>query len=111
MEAILGILTLIITILVIVGLWMMFTKAGKPGWYSLIPILNVVALIDIAGKPWWWIFGFFIPFVNVVVIVLILHGISRGFGQDWLFTVGMIFLTPIMYMVLGFGNYQYSRPT
>lgn len=107
MEAVIG---LILVALIIAGQWMVFSKAGKPGWYSIIPILNVVALIDIAGKPWYWIFGLFIPIVGLVVGVLTLHGLSRGFGQGWLFTVGLLFFSPILFLVLGFGNYTYTRP-
>jgi hypothetical protein len=38
-DAIVG---LLVAILVIVGLWRVFTKAGKPGWAALIPIYNLI---------------------------------------------------------------------
>ena len=56
-----------VVLLIIVGLWKMFTKAGKPGWASIIPIYNLIVLIEITGKPLWWIVLLFIPFVNFVV--------------------------------------------
>lgn len=104
------IISLLIAVVLLASLWILFSKAGKPGWYSLIPILNVVALIDIAGKPWFWIIGFFIPVVNFIVTVLIWHGISRGFGQGVLFTLGLLFLSPVFIPILAFGGYQYTRP-
>jgi len=94
-------------VLMIAAMWIVFSKAGKPGWYAIIPILNIVAMIDIAGKPWWWIIGFFIPFVNIIVGVLIYHGISTNFGKGALFTLGLLFLTPIFFLILAFGDAEY----
>ncbi len=94
-------------VLMIAAQWVIFSKAGKPGWYAIIPIVNIVALIDIAGKPWWWIIGFFIPFVSLIVGVLIIHGLSTNFGKGALFTLGLIFFAPIFYLILAFGDAEY----
>ncbi len=45
-----------IAVLVIVGWWKIFEKAGEAGWKAIIPIYNVIVLLRISGKPWWWIF-------------------------------------------------------
>ena len=39
---------MIITVLTIVALWKMFTKAGEAGWKCLIPIYNVYIMYQIA---------------------------------------------------------------
>ena len=39
---------LIITLLCIVCFWKIFVKAGKPGWFSIIPVLNFITLYQIA---------------------------------------------------------------
>ena len=46
----------IIFLVTLFGLWRVFEKAGKPGWKVLIPFYNVVIILEIVGKPWWWIF-------------------------------------------------------
>ena len=46
-----SIVGLIVGILVIAGMWKVFTKAGKPGWAAIIPIYNLIVLLQIAGKP------------------------------------------------------------
>ena len=46
-----GILYLALIVFLIVTMWKIFTKAGKPGWASIIPIYNVFVMLDIAGKP------------------------------------------------------------
>ena len=98
---------LTVVVLVIAGLWKMFTKAGKPGWASLIPIYNLYVLIEIAGKPGWWILLYLVPFVNLVIAIMVIAGISRNFGRGIGTTLGLIFLPLIFYPILGFGDAEY----
>ncbi len=46
---------LLIALLLIVAMWKVFTKAGQPGWASIIPIYNIYIWCKIVGRPWWWI--------------------------------------------------------
>jgi len=69
----------LVAILVIAGLWRVFTKAGKPGWAALIPIYNLIVLLQITGKPAWWLLLFLIPGVNVIMLILI---VIRALRQD-----------------------------
>lgn len=94
-------------VLMLAAQWVIFSKAGKPGWYAIIPILNTVALVNIAGKPWYWIIGLFIPFVSIIVAILLLHGLSTNFGKGALFTLGLLFLSPIFLLILAFGDAEY----
>ncbi|MFO0261358.1 MAG: DUF5684 domain-containing protein, partial [Planctomycetota bacterium] len=41
--------------LIIASLWIIFTKAGQPGWASLIPFYNLYVMLQIVGKPAWWL--------------------------------------------------------
>lgn len=50
---ILLVIQLAIIVLVFTGFWKTFQKAGKPGWGAVVPIYNVVLLLEIAGKPIW----------------------------------------------------------
>ena len=40
-------------ILTVVANWKIFTKAGKPGWASIIPVYNTWTLLEIVGLPGW----------------------------------------------------------
>jgi len=60
-NAIITLLQLAVIIAVIAGIWQVFTKAGKPGWACLIPFYNVIVLLQIAGKPLWWIYFSWFP--------------------------------------------------
>lgn len=94
-------------VLIVAGLWKTFTKAGKPGWAAIIPIYNVIVLLEIAGKPIWWIILYFIPLVNVVISIIVLASVSRNFGRGIGTTLGLIFLPLIFFPILGFGSARY----
>ena len=92
----------------IIGLWKIFTKAGKPGWACIVPIYNIVVLLEIVGKPAWWILLMLIPIVNIVFSVIVYHRLSIVFGKDSGFTFGIIFLPMIFIPILGFGKAVYQ---
>jgi hypothetical protein len=95
----------------IITMWKINEKAGQPGWACLIPIYNLLIMLKVAGKPWWWIFMFMLPIANIVFAIMMIHGISRNFGKDAGFTVGLIFLGFIFYPILAFGGAKYQPPT
>ena len=107
-EAGVLIFELILIAIAIIGLWKLFSKAGKPGWASIIPIYNTIVMIDIAGKPLWWILLFFIPGVNIVVSVLVMIGLAKNFGRGAGTVIGLIFLPLIFLLILGFGSAEYK---
>jgi len=102
------ILDLALMILMIVGMWKVYSKAGKPGWASLIPVYNLVVMLEIIGKPVWWVILAFIPFVNVVVGVIVAYHLAKAFGKGIGYAVGLIFLSFIFFPILGFGKAVYT---
>ena len=96
--------------LLIVSEWKIFTKANKPGWACLIPIYGTLVLLEIIGKPWWWIFLFFIPIVNLVFAIWMINLLSKSFGKDEAFTVGLLLIPIIFYPILGLGSSKYMGP-
>jgi hypothetical protein len=95
----------------VASMWKVFTKAGQPGWASLIPIYNGIVMLQIAGKPVWWILLYFIPLVNIVVACIVMHNISKNFGHGTGFTLGLIFLGGIFIPILAWGDSEYQQPT
>jgi len=102
---------LIVAAIMIVAHWKIYEKAGKPGWAAIIPIYNLIILLEIVGKPLWWIILFFIPCVNIVFLVWVTNLLSKSFGQSEGFTVGLLLLSVVFYPILGFGNYKYLGPS
>lgn len=106
-----GLLAIVFGAIFIAANWKIYSKAGKPGWTSLIPIYNIVVLLEIVGKPIWWIVLFLVPFVNVIMGFIVAHELAKSFGKGIGFTLGFIFLPIIFYPILGFGKAQYVRNT
>lgn len=105
-----GTFSMIVAVLSIVGMWMLFRKAGKAGWRSLIPVLNVYTLVKIADGAGWKVLLLLIPGVNVVYHVLLNLRLARSFGKTGLFGLGLIFFTPLFSLILGLGGASYRGP-
>jgi hypothetical protein len=104
------IVALAVLVLVIAGCWKVFTKAGQPGWASIVPIYNVVVLLKIVGRPLWWVILFFIPLVNFVIGIMVCIEVAKSFGKGAGFGIGLAFLGVIFYPILGFGSARYAGP-
>lgn len=114
MAAIAGIWSLVwlvIAVILIIAMWKIFTKAGKPGWAAIIPIYNVIVLLEIVGRPLWWLVLLLVPFVNIVVGIIITNDLSKSFGKGVGFTIGLLVLSFIFYPMLGFGSATYMGPS
>ena len=98
-----------IVILMVASMWKVFVKAGKPGWAAIIPIYNLVVLLEIAGKPAWWVILFLIPVVNFVMLIIVSLALARRFGKGAGYGLGLAFLGVVFYPMLGFGDAQYDR--
>lgn len=94
----------------IVSAWKVYTKAGKPGWACLIPIYNIIVMLEIIGKPWWWLILLLLPVVNIVFAIWITNLLSKSFGQNVGFTIGLLLLPFIFYPILGLGDSSYKGP-
>jgi hypothetical protein len=101
---------LAIVVVMIVAIWKLFEKAGKPGWAALIPIYNTITLLNITGKSGWWILGMLVPFLNIYVYIRLVFNLASVFGRGIGFGFGLLFLFPIFLLILAFGNAQYVGP-
>lgn len=116
-------IVVVILVLNIVANWKIFTKAGQPGWASIIPFYNDY----ISYKIYWgngWLFlvpvvgavlAAIIPLVGWILSILLIvwsvfnvKKIATAFGQGTGFAVGLFFLPTIFQMILGFGKAKYK---
>lgn len=111
------VVVLVIAVLQVVAMWKVFTKAGEKGWKSIIPIYNIVILFKISGISPWLIFVYFagiIPFVGWIAILALsiyqANSLAKSFGKDVGYTIGLLLLPVIFYMILGFGKAEYVSP-
>ncbi len=116
-------------ILMIVGYWRIFTKAGQAGWKSIIPIYNGYVGYEIAWKPvMFWcslvlgivagvcyvvggsllgVIGIIASLAAGIVYIVFNYKLAKAFGKGVGFAVGLLFLPFIFLLILGFGSAQY----
>src|SRR6266542_5849280 len=99
------------TILMLAAWWKIFSKAGQPGWAAIIPIYNWIVWCKIVGRPWWWILLMLIPFVNLIILIILMIDLAKSFGKGVGFGIGLILLPFIFFLILGFGSAQYQGPS
>ncbi len=106
------------------GLWKLFTKAGKPGFYAIIPFLNLYTLVEITGLPvtWFWYSiiagilatwtGGFFGLVNLFLTFIIFRQLMRVFGKSD--SIGNVIINMIFAYItlpiLGMSDAQYLGP-
>lgn len=105
-----GIVWLIVALVVIIGMWKVFTKAGQPGWAAIIPFFNFYILCKVAGRPGWWLILMLIPFVNFIIWIILSLDLAKNFGKGAGFGIGIALLSFIFLPVLGFGDATYQGP-
>jgi len=101
--------------LILMFCWPILRKAGRAGWPAIVPIYNLIAVLDVAGKPKWWILLYLlyaIPWVGVIILliisVIVCVGLARNFGKSEGFGIWMVFLPFVFFPILAFGGAKYG---
>ena len=103
-----SLIILAICLLIIVAQWIIFQRAGQAGWKCLIPFYNMYILMQISGKPGWWMFLLLVPLVGVVILLLAMLSLAKKFRRSELFGVGLFLLPMFFFPVLAFGGSEYE---
>ena len=105
---------LAIVAVIVIGLWKMFEKAGEDGWKAIVPFLNLYIINKIAwGNGIYFLLAFVAPIPVIGWLVVLIYTattyykLSKSFGKDTGFAVGLYFLPMIFYLILGFGDAKY----
>ena len=106
-----GVIALLWYVLVALAMWLVFAKAGWPGILALIPIVNIVILVKIAGYSGWMALLYLIPFVNVVFSIIVAIKVGAAFGKGGVWSFFLLWLIAFIgYFILGFGDAKYTKP-
>jgi hypothetical protein len=106
----------LVSLLHIVGMWKVLVKGGEPGAFSLLNLVacllpfSYIPVMRMVGRPTWWVVLFYVPIVNLVILLLVSLGLSRSFGKGTGFGIGLWLLGPIFFIILGFGSSTYRGP-
>lgn len=105
---------LVLAVVVVVSMWKIFEKAGRPGWVSLVPIYNTWVLAEVVGKPGWWaliLLAAGIPVVGwiaaLVVSIILSIELAKSFGKEPAYAALLILLPVVGYPMLAFGDAKY----
>lgn len=116
---------------------MVYVKAGRPAWLSLVPVYSFVEMLDIAGLSVWW--GLVVAGMSALsaatlfictstnagaALYLLLQAVlcigtlgftgyffyrlARSFGESGWYAWGYLFLPIIFFPMLGFGKAKYK---
>ncbi|MBV9359330.1 MAG: signal peptidase I [Chloroflexi bacterium] len=103
-------LAVAIYVIFVIGAWKVFSKADRPGWWSIIPIWNAIVLLQITGRSGWWVLGYLVPLLNLFVQIRWGLEMAQSYGRGIGFAIGLILLEPLFLVILGFGDAAYLGP-
>ncbi len=74
-------------------------KTNTPdAWWGWVPILQAILMLNIAKKPLWWIILFFVPFVNIVIIIITFMGVAEARNKpNWW---GILMIVPFVNLIV-----------
>lgn len=118
------VLTIFIGILPIAGKWKVYGKLGMPGWYSIIPVyadyklcervhrgdetrtfLMAYLIVLICSWVFCWVdtVGALLALAQLVMNIIVLNDLSRAFGKETGYTIGLVIFGFVFWTMLGFG--------
>lgn len=101
------IISLVLCVFVLVCMWIVFRKAGKPGWAAIVPFYNLYVLFDITWGSGMR-FLLLIPIYNIILGIQTQVRLARAFGKSSGFAAGLVFLPYIFIPLLAFGKETYQ---
>lgn len=107
------IFSLIISVLALVAMWKLFSKAGEAGWKSIIPIYNIYTAVKLFwanANPVLMTVLMFVPLVNIIIALILSYKIIASFGKGVGFFILSLLFSPIPQLILAFGSAQYIGP-
>ena len=102
-------LTLIAALASLAGQWQIFKKAGEHGWAAIVPFYNMFVLYKIAFGNGWLMFLQLIPCVGFIMDIMLWYKLGKRFNKSGLFCIGLVLLTPIFVIILGFDVFAAAR--
>ena len=128
-----GAVILLYWVLSAIALWRIFAKAHRPRWWSLIPVLRIYLLYSIAWetKIFWYVvilagavitvnmaqpdmaatYALLMSLAAVVMLCMLPFRLAKAFGKSVFFGIGLLLLSPVFLLILGFDGSAYCLGT
>jgi len=130
------VIVLVLYVLYIIAHWKIFTKAGEPGWATLIPGYNLYISFKIAWETkyfWTWLGCTVVYYIlatslrdatgtaayigvaasdllslaSGILVIILCFRTSKAFGHGTGFGFGLLLLNTIFTLILGLGDSKY----
>lgn len=88
-----------------------FQKAGHAKWKAYVPLYNTWIMVKMTGRPESHFWFLFIPWFNIYMMIVIMNDLSKSFGKDTGFTVGLIFVPVVFAAIISYGDAAYRGPS
>ncbi len=97
------IILLLFYLLICLGLFKLFPKAGEAGWKAWVPFYNAVVWLKIIQRPWWWVFLLIVPGVNFLMVIIMSVQLSKAYGKRKPWDLRIAGAAPMFYIAyIGF---------
>jgi len=101
---------LLISLLTVISKWIIYKRAGFPGWACLVPFYSNYILVRVAGLSGWFFLLTLIPQVGPYAIFIFQLFLANAFGKRLLFGIGLNFLPFVFYPILWLSGAKYLSP-
>lgn len=120
----LSVVAILIWLLPVAGKWKVYGKLGMPGWYSIVPVyadyklcecvhrgdetrtfLMAYLIVLICSWAFCWVdtVGVLLTLAQLVMTIIVLNDMSRAFGKETGYTIGLVIFGFVFWTMLGFG--------
>ena len=65
-----------------IGYWRIFEKTGIKPWIALIPFWSEFKIMELVGKPKWWMIYLLIPIFNIFAYYILIFDLIRCLGKE-----------------------------
>ena len=96
------------SILIMLGGKNIFKKAHKGEKTAYYPIINLFTMLEIVDMSIFWGILFFVPGVNLIVLMIMSYKLGTVFNTSFGFKMGLVFLPICFYPLLFISDKQYK---
>lgn len=94
--------------------WIIYDKAGKPGWAAIIPLYRQIVMYQVCGlSPFlmlFWLLPILGWFAMIIIAIMKRFCLAKEFGRGALFGFGLLFFPTIFQSIIAFNpNIQKVR--
>ncbi len=97
----------VLVVVYFISMMRIYRKANRSGISAIIPIYNLIVLLEIINESRWKIILFFIPILNIFYFFITMYKLARYFRKSKIYSLMCSIFSLIMIPVLSFSDSEY----